>query len=171
MVKFLATLLLVLSLAALPAAAQKKKSTPGKAASDAEFKTLIDRYYQLWSTLNAENAAPLYAKDPGLIFYDAEPLKCTGWDEYREGVKKQFFDQMESGSISHKDDLKVTRGQCSLHHGDGSPLGQDEGRQDRRQRHAAHRDLGEARRQMADRSRALLRADAVGRSRAQARTA
>lgn len=108
MAKSLATLLLVLALAALPAAAQKKKS-PGKSSGDGEFQALIDRYYQLWSTLNADDPAPLYAKDADLVFYDAAPLKYTGWEEYKAGVKKTFFDQMESGAISHKDDLKVTR--------------------------------------------------------------
>ena len=28
--------------------------------ADPEFKTLIDRYYSAWSSLNPDNAAPLY---------------------------------------------------------------------------------------------------------------
>ncbi|MBI3698680.1 MAG: nuclear transport factor 2 family protein [Acidobacteria bacterium] len=82
---------------------------PVAPAQDAEFKALIDRYYKSWSTMNADNAAPLYAKESDLVFYDAAPLKYTGWEEYKVGVKKNLFDHMASGSIAPKDDLKVAR--------------------------------------------------------------
>jgi uncharacterized protein (TIGR02246 family) len=78
-------------------------------AGDAEFRALIDRYAAAWSTSDADQAAPLYAKDAGLIFYDLAPFEYAGWSEYREGVKKTFFDKMTSGKLTHKDDLRVTR--------------------------------------------------------------
>src|SRR5215471_324613 len=76
---------------------------------DAEFKDLIDKYYAAWSSMNTDNAAPLYAKDADLTFYDIAPLKYKGWDEYAVGVKKNFFDNSASAKLTPNDDLKVTR--------------------------------------------------------------
>ena len=101
---------LVLSFGALllyvpPARAASKASS----ASDAEFKELIRQYYVSWSSANTDKPAPLYAKDPDLVFYDVAPLKYTGWEEYKQGVQKNLFDNLVSGSLTPKDDLKVNR--------------------------------------------------------------
>jgi ketosteroid isomerase-like protein len=77
--------------------------------SDADFKGLIRQYYEAWSSANVDKPAPLYAKDADLVFYDLAPMKYTGWDEYRQGVQKFFFDNMASGALTPKDDLKITR--------------------------------------------------------------
>jgi len=55
-----------------------------------EFHALIARYYAAWNTLNPDIAAQLYAKDPGLVFYNIAPLKYNGWEEYKEGTRKTF---------------------------------------------------------------------------------
>ena len=103
------TLLLVIALLpALAAPAQTTKATPKIATSDAEFKTLIERYYSSWNTGDPEKAAPLYAKDPDLVFYDLTPLKYTGWAEYDAGVRK-VLGSFESAKFTPNDDLKVTR--------------------------------------------------------------
>ncbi len=78
---------------------------PGDAG---EFKELIQRYWQAWSTLNPGNAAPMYAKDADAVYYDIAPLKYNGWEEYNEGVKKVFASAV-SASFAANDDLKVTR--------------------------------------------------------------
>ncbi len=88
---------------ALPAAESKHSG------DTAEFKELIRQYYESWSSMNPENPAKLYAKDANLVFYDAAPLKYTGWDEYKQGVQKNLLDNMASASLTHKDDLVVTR--------------------------------------------------------------
>src|ERR1044071_6063740 len=96
-------------LAALSVAGQTKRAA-AKPAPDAEFKKLIEGYYAAWSSLNPENPAKYYAKDAGLIFYDIAPLKYNDWAEYKEGVKKAFFDAITSGKLTpNMDDLKVTR--------------------------------------------------------------
>jgi len=59
--------------------AQNGKQTP---VVDAEFKALIDKYYIEWSSMKADNAGQLYAKDADLVFYDIAPLKYKGWEEY-----------------------------------------------------------------------------------------
>jgi ketosteroid isomerase-like protein len=81
---------------------QKTKS------NDLEFKELIDRYSSAWSSLDPSNAAPLYAKDPDLVFYDIAPLKYAGWAEYDQGVRK-VLGGFETLKLTPNNDLKVTR--------------------------------------------------------------
>ena len=76
--------------------------------NDSEFKTLIERYFAAWSSLNPDNAAPLYAKNPDLVFYDIAPLKYTGWAEYDKGVRN-VLGGFESLKLTPNSDLKVTR--------------------------------------------------------------
>lgn len=76
--------------------------------SDGEFKELSDRYFAAWSSLNPDNAAPLYAKDADLIFYDIAPLKYQGWSEYDKGVRG-LLAAFESLKLTPNSDLKVTR--------------------------------------------------------------
>lgn len=97
--------LTLLILGSATVSAQSKKSS----GPDAEFKDLIRQYYEAWSAANTDKPAPLYAKDAGLVFYDLTPLKYTGWEEYKQGVQKYFFDQMVSGTLTPKDDLQATR--------------------------------------------------------------
>jgi uncharacterized protein (TIGR02246 family) len=80
-----------------------------KQAPDAEFKALIDRYYAAWSSMNPDNASQFYAKDADLIFFDIAPLQYKGWEEYKEGVKKNFFATITSGKLTPNNDLKVIR--------------------------------------------------------------
>ncbi|MGB7283361.1 MAG: nuclear transport factor 2 family protein [Candidatus Acidiferrum sp.] len=80
-----------------------------KATDDATFRKLIDAYCAAWSTGNADNPARFYAKQDGLVFYDVAPFSYHGWKEYHDGVQKEFFDNMESGTLSAGKDLKVTR--------------------------------------------------------------
>lgn len=96
-------------LATLTVSAQTKKAPAATQAADGEFQALIERYYAAWNTANADNAARFYAKEADRVFYDLTPLKYTGWAEYKEGVKKNFFDNMSSGTLTPKHDLKVTR--------------------------------------------------------------
>ncbi|HKP86989.1 MAG TPA: nuclear transport factor 2 family protein [Blastocatellia bacterium] len=99
----------IIFLVAVSSGAQTKGAA-AKSAPDAEFKELIEGYYAAWSTLNAENPAKYYAKDADLIFYDIAPLKYNDWAEYKEGVKKAFFDVMSSAKLTpNMNDLKVTR--------------------------------------------------------------
>jgi len=43
-----------------------------------------------WDDLDPAKAAPYYAKDSDLVFYDDSPLKYTGWEAYARGVRKEF---------------------------------------------------------------------------------
>lgn len=90
------------------APAQTARARPMQASLQKEFQALIDRYYATWNTGNPDKAAPLYAKDPGLVFYDIAPLKYTGWAEYNEGVRK-VLDSFASAKFTPNPDLRVTR--------------------------------------------------------------
>ena len=81
---------------------------PGTSGTEGEFKELIQHYWQAWSTLDPEKAAPMYAKDADAVFFDVAPLKYKGWTEYKAGVVKVFA-TAASASFAANDDLKVTR--------------------------------------------------------------
>lgn len=84
------------------------KKAPGKTSSaQAQLKALVDRYYTEWNTGDPEKAAPLYAKDPGLVFFDITPLKYTGWSQYDSGVK-DVIASFASAKFTPQQDVKVT---------------------------------------------------------------
>ena len=80
-----------------------------RATDDATFRKLIDGYCAAWSTGDPNNAAKYYAKEDGLVFYDLAPFSYNGWKEYDAGVRKNLFDQMQTGSLTAGKELKVTR--------------------------------------------------------------
>lgn len=97
------TVLSVFALAGLARAADKSGGN-----DTATFKPLIDSYWQAWSTLDPDKAAPMYAQDADAVFFDISPLKYNGWREYKEGVRKVFA-TAASASFAANDDLKATR--------------------------------------------------------------
>jgi ketosteroid isomerase-like protein len=80
-----------------------------RASDQATFRKLIDSYCAAWSTADADAPAKFYAKDSGLVFYDLAPFAYHGWREYHDGVQKEFFANMASGSLTAGKDLKVSR--------------------------------------------------------------
>ncbi len=84
-------------------------AAPKASSAEPDFKALHAKVDAAWSTLKAENAAPYYAHDAGLVFYDATPLKYDGWAAYRDGAQKLFLDGANSLTFKVNDDLKVTR--------------------------------------------------------------
>ncbi len=80
-------------------------------ASDKEaeaIKAVIHKAAAGFESLDPTNAAPFYAKDSSLAFYDLAPVKYTGWDEYAAGVQNVFKD-MASMKFSIGDDLQIHR--------------------------------------------------------------
>jgi len=100
---FLSVLFLAGVVAAISAAAPKAKD------AEPDFKALHAKVDAAWESLKAENAAPYYAHDAGLVFYDAAPLKYDGWTAYRDGAQKLFLDTATSLKFKVNDDLKVFR--------------------------------------------------------------
>jgi len=80
-----------------------------KATDDATFRKLIDGYCAAWSSKDPANAAKYYAKGDGLVFYDVAPFSYGSWKEYDAGVRKNFFDNADSVSLTADKELKVTR--------------------------------------------------------------
>jgi ketosteroid isomerase-like protein len=78
------------------------------ARPDPEIRTTLERLYSAWSDLDPAKAAPFYAKDPDLAFFDVAPMKYTGWAEYAAGVPNAFA-SYRSGTFTLNDDLRVHR--------------------------------------------------------------
>ena len=90
---------MILCLLAFPALAKD---------DEAAIRAVLDKYAAAWGSLNPDNAAPLYAKDASLVFYDILPLKFTGWNAYAEGVKPHFA-QFATLKMTPKGDANVER--------------------------------------------------------------
>lgn len=95
----------VLAVLLAPAAGVIAADKPGDTG---EFKTIVQHYWEAWGTLDPDKAASMYAKEADAVFYDLAPLKYTGWEEYKAGIK-QVFASAASATIVPNDDLKVTR--------------------------------------------------------------
>ena len=83
-------------------------TSSAQSGDQAQFKSLLEKFWAAWSTLDVQKAAPFYAKDAGLVFFDVAPLKYTGWEEYQAGAAKVFAD-WASMKAALNDDLKVDR--------------------------------------------------------------
>jgi len=86
--------------------ADKEEEDPAK--TEAFFQAKIKTYYDDWNTLNLDKAGVYYAKDPDLVFYDIMPLKYTGWEAYKAGVKK-LLEGFTSFRLIPQNDLKISR--------------------------------------------------------------
>ena len=62
----------------------KHQNTP----ADAGVRKMLEQMFAAWSDLDPAQAAPFYAKDPGLVFFDIAPMKYTGWAEIAAEVPK-----------------------------------------------------------------------------------
>lgn len=87
---------------------QSPAKSSAASSTQKEFQALINRYYAAWNTGDPKKAAPLYAKDPDLVFYDITPLKYTGWAEYEKGVRA-VLESFSTAKFTPHDDLRVTR--------------------------------------------------------------
>ena len=77
------------------------------AAQAPDLAPLVAKYWQAWEK-GPDAAAPLYAKDPGLVFYDLEPVKYTGWTEYEAGVGPNILAKFQTVKFTVTDDVKTT---------------------------------------------------------------
>ena len=65
-------------------------AAPKSATHSYDFKARMQALFEAWSALDPAKAAPFYAKDADLDFFDIAPMKYHGWAEYADGVKTQF---------------------------------------------------------------------------------
>ncbi|UQA57322.1 YybH family protein [Polyangium aurulentum] len=86
-------------------ATQQRTGVPqqGTRAPDVE---LMRSVWNAWSTLDPAQAAPYYAKDPGLVFYDLAPLEHRGWDAYQAGAR-ELLGKFKSAKFTPHDDAQV----------------------------------------------------------------
>jgi ketosteroid isomerase-like protein len=83
-------------------------ASPAPDAGDAEVRNTLQRLYTAWSDLDPAKAAPFYAKDADLVFFDIAPMKYTSWSEYASGVPEAFA-PYKSAKFTLNDDLRVHR--------------------------------------------------------------
>jgi ketosteroid isomerase-like protein len=85
-----------------------KAVSPAPDATDANVRDTLQRLFTAWSDLDPAKAAPFYAKDADLVFYDIAPMKYTSWSAYAAGVPEAFA-PYKSGRFTLNDDLRVHR--------------------------------------------------------------
>ena len=90
----------------LTQSAWARPKSPGPGADD--FKGRMQKVLAAWETLDSAKAAPFYAKDADLKFFDLAPLKYTGWAEYAAGVDKVAAD-LKSIRFTLGDDARTYR--------------------------------------------------------------
>src|SRR5438046_2969178 len=78
-----------------------------RAAPASDLAPLVAKYWQAWEK-GPDAAAPLYAKDAGLVFYDLEPVKYTGWAEYKAAVGPNLLVKFQTVKFTVNNDVKVT---------------------------------------------------------------
>jgi ketosteroid isomerase-like protein len=94
--------LATLSLAILLVAAAPKGKEP-------DFKAMQAEVDKAWCSLDAKKAAPFYAHDAKLAFFDVAPLKYNNWTEYQDGAQKAFLDGAKTMKFIGNGDDQVTR--------------------------------------------------------------
>jgi ketosteroid isomerase-like protein len=78
----------------------------GSSAPTDDLKAMEMQYWQAWDK-GPDAAAPLYAKDADLVFYDVEPVKYVGWNAYKAGVPSVMA-KFERVTFAMNDDVKTT---------------------------------------------------------------
>lgn len=103
-------IVMIVLLTAVVASAQSKPPSGQKQSNgtEAEIRATLEKLYAAWSDLDPAKAAPFYAKDSDLMFFDVAPMKYNGWAEYAAGVP-QAFAAYRSGKFTLNDDLRVHR--------------------------------------------------------------
>lgn len=101
------TRIVVIAILALVLASATPAS--GQRSTTEELRALVERYWAAWGTGNPDNAAPLYAKDAELVFYDLEPVKWVGWQQYAGGVGPNILSKFSSIAFSVNPDLVARR--------------------------------------------------------------
>lgn len=74
----------------------------------AELRPYMDKVYAAWQTLDVAKAAPYYAKDTNLVFFDVAPLQFKGWNEYEASFRKTSAD-WKSIELTMGKDFKATK--------------------------------------------------------------
>lgn len=75
--------------------------------ASADLRPRVLQYWQAWQR-GPDAAAPLYAKESDLVFFDVVPLKYTGWNDYEKGVGPNLLAKFTSVSFTVNDDVRTT---------------------------------------------------------------
>lgn len=92
----------------------RRSGRAGAEPDEKELRTLVPKIVAAWESFDLDKVGQHYAADADLTYFDLAPMKYDNWAEYREGVKKMFFESNQSGKFKINDDLRVqTRGRLA----------------------------------------------------------
>lgn len=70
-------------------------------------KETFQKVMDAWCSMEPAQPARIYAKDPGLLFFDMTPMKYTGFEEFVTGVQTLFLNEFQSGKAHVNDDARM----------------------------------------------------------------
>jgi ketosteroid isomerase-like protein len=79
--------------------------TKNKADSGMPDRTLMEKIWDSWNTLNPANAAQFYASGQN-TFFDVAPLKYESWEEYQQGAAR-LLSGFKAATFTVNDDAKI----------------------------------------------------------------
>ena len=101
----------VLIVSVFSVAADKKadhKMAAHKSEAGGPDVAYLQKYWDAWSTMKPENAAPFYDHTPDHVFFDEAPLKYNNWSEYQKGVA-ELLKNYKSLKFTLNDDVRIHR--------------------------------------------------------------
>jgi ketosteroid isomerase-like protein len=78
-------------------------------AAEPDFKAHLQKVLDAWCSLDINQPAPYYTKDPSAVFFDVAPMKYTGWKEYADGFAKSFIPMAKSAKVTIGPDFRATK--------------------------------------------------------------
>jgi ketosteroid isomerase-like protein len=82
--------------------ATAKQVSGGTGAVD---RTLLQKVWNGWASLDAAGQKQFYAQGPH-VFFDVEPLKYDSWDEYQSAVSKELA-EYKAAKFTLNDDAQI----------------------------------------------------------------
>lgn len=82
-------------------------------AQSAPDKAYMQKIWDGWETLNADNQTQYYAQGPH-VFYDIAPLKYDSWDQYKPTIAADLA-LYKSGKFKINDDAQVHKASDTLY--------------------------------------------------------
>jgi ketosteroid isomerase-like protein len=67
----------------------------------------MQKIWDAWATMNPDNAAQFYDKEPNDVFFDIAPVKYEGWDSYSKGAANVIQQSFTALKFTVNDDARV----------------------------------------------------------------
>jgi ketosteroid isomerase-like protein len=100
----------VVTLMAAPENSRHSESTGANSAASTVAvpdKALMQKIWDAWATMNPDNAAQFYDKEPNDVFFDIAPVKYEGWANYSKGAANVIQQSFTALKFTVNDDARV----------------------------------------------------------------